>query len=378
MGIFIGLIIIYLFAALVETQNIRHVVSYRKLRLWNCVLALPLWFFMAFRNVSVGTDTVMYQYLYERFASNELIEIFSTYSMEKGFVTLCNLLGKIGLDYFGFQIIISSLIIIGFGLFIYRYSSNYAYSWFLFLTLLFFSRSMNICREMLAVSLSFLSLSFLLEKKLIRFIVSVFVIALFHKTAIVLFVVLPFVFIKNKKIKFVLLVGSCAVFGFFFSGIMSTFVQVIGKYSYLLDSMYTDVSGGIAQYFNILFALGVLYLFNRSFKNTNISYNHLPILMHETSEEYQNAVWKAYIYISIIFSFGGLSFGLADRAALYFSSIFLTIIPNCISREKIFSNKCLLILLITLILSIYLICVLVFRNNWQTSLPYSFFWTNTR
>lgn len=374
MLLFVWLIFIYICLTFIEIKFRKVDISKKHLKRWNIMLSLPFWGLMSFRNLNVGTDTIMYQYLYEKFTSSDLIQLFGNYSVENGFILFCNVLGKIGINYLGFQIIVSTIIIIGFSSFIYKYSCNYSYSWFVFLTLLSFSRSMNICREMLAVSISFFAIDFLLDKKIMKFFIVVILAFFIHKSAILIILVIPIIFIKSKHLKKILLIVVCMVSTIFFMEILIVASNFIGDYQYLIESVYMDTGGGSAKYFYIILSLGIMYLFNTNFFNQNNRMKIKAIRTPYTNVNYQREVWESYLFLSVFFAFIGLQFGLADRIALYFTTLYIVVIPNSISNEKNPNNRLLYSVGITMVLILYFIGVLLFRNNWHTSLPYSFFW----
>ena len=70
---------------------------------------------------------------------------------------------------------------------------NYSFCYFILL-ILFYNKSLNMCRQSIAMSICLFSITFIFEKKLLRFIICMFVGFLFHKS-IVLFV--PLYFINN-------------------------------------------------------------------------------------------------------------------------------------------------------------------------------------
>ncbi|MFZ7186180.1 EpsG family protein, partial [Avibacterium avium] len=190
MLLFFILLTFYIVCGYVEVYFIRKRCTVSVIRLWNIFLVFPLWFLISFRSETVGNDTIAYKHLYDFFSTNDLSTILSetdSYgNIESGFVVLSYFFREIlGVSYDIFQIIVSTFICIGFYSFFNRYSSNVSLSWFLFIVLLSFSRSMNIMRQMLAVSLSLYSFSLLLNKKYLKYITYILLLSLFHKTSLV-------------------------------------------------------------------------------------------------------------------------------------------------------------------------------------------------
>lgn len=380
MAIYIVLLIFYTLGIFVEKRMFRSNKKTRKLLLWNIFLAVPIWFVVSFRAESVGTDTPVYKALYEHFSMLNLSAAFKLTTMEKGYVFLCNICGSVlNISYIGFQIIITSIILALFIQFIYKYSVNFCFSWFLFITFLGFARMTNVTREMLAVGLSFIALKLILEKRVFQFVVAVILITLIHKSAILLLLILPLLFIKKEYLKKIFTSILCIIVVFFFSDIMYLFVQFTGRYAYLMESDYMSVGGGIAQYFNIVIAFFALYLLGKYKRNSSNNKLHTikRCVLYEgvyNNTIYEYKIWENYVFLSIIFAFAGLRFGLSDRAGLYFSIINIVICVNGLFSEKKAGIRFLMITGFMILMGGYFIAVMLFRNNWHSIVPYNFYW----
>lgn len=366
MLLFFILLIFYVVCGYVESSFIRKRCTVSVIRLWNIFLIFPLWFLMSFRSEKVGNDTIVYKHLYEIFSANDLYALLSeseSYgNVEPGFVFLSYLFGGIlDVNYSVFQIIVSTLICIGFFSFFNKYSNNISFSCFLFIILLSFSRSMNIMRQMLAVSLSLYSFSFLLNKKYLKYIIYVLLLSLFHKTSLILLSIFPFLFIKSSKLKAIIIFFICISIILFLPMIVEGLKYSFREYQYLFNSIYINSNGG-AAYINMLIGLSVLYLFKKLVKSNN-----------DVNIFYSKNIWELYLYMSIIIYYFNFYFGLADRVALYFSSIFLVIIPYSFNK-KFMRKYNFFPFLFCIGLTFYFFMVLIFRNHWHTSLPYMFIW----
>lgn len=365
MTIYILLIVSYLVLSLLEfVSNMDKLKKKKFVKFaYGGGLLFPIWLIVSFRDVTVGNDTNMYEYLYEQFTSESLLVSFVFQRLEKGFITFCWLLGQIGLDFHGFLLVISSIICVSFAIFIVRYSKNWAFSWFLFITLLFLPRSMNICREMMAVSLSLYAFHLLLSHKIKTFILCALLLTLIHKSAILLLLVVILLKLKSPTLRLIFVVVSGFILAFVFEPVMSMFISFNDeKYQYLADSKYTEVDGGTAKFFNLLFAV-FAYL----------SMMIIPYFRKTHKYIYQADVWRCIALCAIILNIGGLNFGLADRASLYYISAYLILLPNAVmslapgARFMFYGFNASL-------LSAYFFAVMIYRNNWHGIVPYSFWW----
>src|SRR5690625_4956893 len=71
---------------------------------WIIFLVTPLFIFAAFRDISVGNDTFPYYRAYQSISQENLFAA-SDSRFEIGYVYLVRLLGMLGFDYIGFQIV---------------------------------------------------------------------------------------------------------------------------------------------------------------------------------------------------------------------------------------------------------------------------------
>lgn len=358
---YILLVIFYLVLSLIEfNSNVKKLKNNNKINwLYSIFLVFPIWFLISFRGLSVGCDTEMYEYLFEQFTSESLIISFVVHRLEKGFIFYCWLLGYLNLDFHAFLLITASITCFSFVVFFKRYSRNYAFSWFLFITLLFLPRSMNICREILAVSLALFTYKWLLEKKWIKYVVGAIFLTLIHKSAILLLLVLFLLKVRNPFLRMVLVVGMCLSLAFVFEPLMETFVSFSeGKYDYLEGGKYTETEGGIAKYVNIIFAL----------------YAYIALVsVPKIKDRYKHDVWKCIALCAVILNFAGLNFGMADRASLYYVAAFLLFIPNYLMSTKVVQRPIYFTVTASLFTA-YFFTVMILRNNWHAIVPYEFWW----
>ena len=123
-----------------------------------------------------------------------------------------------------------------------------------------------------------------------------------------------------------------------------------------------NVEGGIAKIFYIII---VLFMNGWYAKNKKRSTAYSKLTGFER-------IWENYLYIAAIFCFGGLKFGLMDRISVYYTVSYLVLIPNLLNRETITRRK-IISYNIIMVLFLYFIMVLVYRNEWHRITPYSFF-----
>ena len=378
MGVYVLLLTIYLVCIFVENSMIRRLKGNKKiiLAVWMLLLVLPLWFMVAFRANSVGNDTTMYEYLYNNFAFQDFLTSMSSSTMDIGFIFLSRIAGKLGLAYTSFQVLIATITYFLYSRYIYKYSNNFALSWVVFITLLSFARTMNISREMLAVAISLYAFEFLLQRKIFKYLCTVAIVFALHKSAILLILLYPFSNIKWGFVKKSIITVLCIGVGVFFDNLILIFVKITGKYSYLVSSMYSESDGNLAQVINILF--GILFIAIAIYSGY-LNVRKISLKKNDSIELQQKVIDEknlllSYVAMAIIISCAGISFGLADRAALYFTIIYTVVVPNALLSFKSKTNKYITFIIIVMSMIIYFISVMIYRNNWHTVIPYSFWW----
>ncbi|MEN8626678.1 EpsG family protein [Psychrobacter proteolyticus] len=168
--------------------------SLNRTSFWLPLIVLTL--FAGGRSYRVGTDT----WNYTRNFNNQLsIKNFRfSEDIEFGYQTLEYIILSLTKNYFWLLIITSLVIVYCYLKIIKRYSVNYWFSVFLFITLGTYTFFFNGLRQGLAMAIFILSIPYLLEKRFIPYLLICAIASLFHITA--LFVV-PFYFIVNLKIK---------------------------------------------------------------------------------------------------------------------------------------------------------------------------------
>lgn len=245
---------------------------------WVPLIVLSL--FAGMRSYRVGTDSGTYT---RHFRSNLNIYNFEFQEgVELGYQLLEYMLLRINADYFWLFFITAIVVVYCYLTIIKKYSMNYCFSVFLFITLGVYTFFFNGLRQGLAMAIFALALPYLLEKKLIPYLIICFLASIFHSTALVM---IPFYFLVNLRIKpiykiLATFLGSLLVSRFLVSYIATTneryesYTEVseeagglltIGFYTILLLFIYS-----VIRFYNIkdkyiiklftLYAVGVVFI----------------------------------------------------------------------------------------------------------------------
>lgn len=233
------------------------------------MILLVLILFAGLRNVSVGTDTGTYRYLFETVYSVD--DVWRT--TEIGFNALMVLCAEIST---GYAVILTAVALITVSCYvrgILRMTEHYHTALFLFITLGAYTFFFNGARQGIAVSLCFLALPWLLDRRPVPYILMVGVAALFHHTALI---ALPLYAFAQPRVSWRQLaflgVGVVTMVAF-----LTVFVQLAAD---LLDDKYAayseETEGGGVLMTAFLVAQGLLLFFSgKRINNSDIRYARL-------------------------------------------------------------------------------------------------------
>ncbi|MCG3859940.1 EpsG family protein [Psychrobacter sp. Ps2] len=168
--------------------------SLNRTSFWLPLIALTL--FAGVRSYWVGTDTVNYT----RNFNNRLQPEYFRFNedIEYGYQLLEYWLLHVTANYFWLLFITSFVIVYCYLSIIKKYSVNYWFSIFLFITLGVYTFSFNGLRQGIAMAMFTLATPYLLEKRLFPYLLVCAIGSLFHVTALF---IIPFYFIVNLRVR---------------------------------------------------------------------------------------------------------------------------------------------------------------------------------
>lgn len=277
------------------------------------VAGISLFSVAAFKDPSVGSDSESYLNFFENIESLSDNRFYS--GTQVGWYYYSLFFYKY-LSFNSFLCCNYAIIIGGFCYFFYKESRNRLVSVLLMFLLCFFTSSLNIMRQYIAISIVVVGLT-MINSSRIKFIVCVLIASLFHFSALM---ALLFLFAKDKisiaSKKIVLsVVGLSFIVGFF----MTNTLRPIMQHLVVLDSINSGVSGYVDQFGgerNIV---------------TNLLINFMFVLTYICSRNRNSLYLKSYfIYIVLSNMLGSMEQG--NRLFLYFHMGILIAIPE-ISRS---------------------------------------------
>ncbi len=288
-------------------------------KIYFILAGFSLFFLMASRNISVGTDTIRYLYEFENadFYLNNLIR-----SSERGYSYFNFFANKLGISFQIYLSIISAIFMIAISKLYYKYSKNILMSYYLHVTIGLFAMSMTGLRQSLAISLTIISFISLMNNKKFLFFLFVFIAYTFHNSAIAF---IPVYFLKNLKLnrKSAILIYLLSASLFFVKSWIAGFISIMSpdrysRYWIMQDSI--DINPLV-----ILVALAIplaaIIFWPKIDTERNLEKESISILF-------------VLSCINFIVYFFALEVMLLERISLYFMAYNTILIPNVIRMIK--------------------------------------------
>ncbi|SPT62297.1 Uncharacterised protein [Aerococcus viridans] len=206
-----------------------------------------------FRDYSVGTDTKNYIEAYRAIISYDFSSILTEYNslnywIDNGFQFVMKLLNYFSNNPRLLLIFSSILMFYSFGSFIYKNSNNIVMSLYLFITLYFYSYSLNILSQFMAISIVCLAYNYLRNDKVLIFILYTLLASyFFHVSAIASLSLVGLYYINKTKRSLIALLSvlfSSTLFLYFNPTIVQRIVfYLYPNYTFNRYGASVDISG---------------------------------------------------------------------------------------------------------------------------------------
>lgn len=299
-------------------------------------ISLQLIIISSLRNISVGQDTSVYVERFNIISNYTWKDIFSLREIvdfEIGYITLNKALSLFIFNDQVFLSIISLILISSISIYIYQRSDLIWMSLFLFVTLGFFGESMNLFRQMIAISILLPSIRCIEKREIFKFTLFVLVASLFHLTAISFFIIYPLSMLKiNKNYLIGLLVFAVSLF-MFSDKIIYWGMHLLGYQEY---SVNLGEGSGVGMIFMLSFFLFLALIYRKPTvicsKGNQLNY---------TSDSISFDIYINILVVAIMINILAINFALAGRVMLYFTIHNIILLPKVISsidnrRNRIF------------------------------------------
>ena len=279
----------------------------------------------ALRGPTVGADTARYVEAldyYSRVPKSQVVlaDLVWPFDFEKGYLLFTQLCALINMPTPLFLLIVAVVIYVPIFAAIYRYSKAPYISILAFMGLGFFSYSLGIFRQMMAMSMVLCGLKYIEEKQLSKYLALTVLAFTVHTTAIVM---IPLYFIAHLPVKKYWKWAIPAELVCLFSGrsIVQLIAEKMPQYSHYLGGKY-DVQGGTYLMLILLNTLlvAMLYLYYKGFTKNHIVIGGLTLAVVAQSLGYSMAILGRIVtYLSIfsIFAFAEIAYVMLYEPNLY-------------------------------------------------------------
>lgn len=305
------------------------------------------------RYIYLGTDTFSYISYFRRFSRSTFKELFlKQQSIERGFAIFNKVLGLISKNERYFLVMIAIIVMILITKFIYDNSKIPWFSFFLFLSLGFFTASLNILRQVLAVLIMINTLDYIRKRNIKKFLFYYFIAISIHITAaifILAYILYP-IKVNLNYIYFTLLITG--LIHLYADKILILLFTFSNKYS-LRYTSHLNSGQGKGMLIMIVGVLSLGYVLEKLEikRDRNVMFYHMLTLA---------------VFLQII----ALKFSLFVRVVNYFSIGLIIFIPNIVNKIERKDLKFLVVIGICLITSFYLYMIL--DKNLSKVVPYRF------
>ena len=306
------------------------------------------WFITAFRNETIGNDTMAYISIFNNFCN---WSFSSSTHVEIGYQFFCSLVGIFTRDPHVFLIVHATICYVAIAVYCLKYSKNLMFSLVIIFVTCFYDFT-NLLRQAFAIILVMYAYQSIKKKNHLMAFLLIVLASFFHKSALAALVLLLYK-LFNFNFWFVLVFSLIVSILSYFGVFAKLLVLIAPKYAIYLTGEYID--GGIfANTFYLMRALA-FYAFAYHYHNGNR----------------KNPMLWLFVCSALIY---GLAFSstVVTRMGLYFFYPMISELPNIFENDK-FKYKNWWKVIISFVLILFLIFVLKFRPEWNRMYPY-YFW----
>lgn len=313
---------------------------------WGCLLFF--WVLTAFRDITIGNDTITYCRYFTSICNYGINE---SYFIEVGFQKILAFIGKFTNDPHVFLIIFSSILYFPIGIIIYKKSSDLLIATF-FTYFFCFGCFCSMLRQGLAMVICFYAYIQLKDNKRYRFIALVLLASCIHTSAFcVLLLILHKYIPKSNKFILGVVVTTLALSSTSFFLSVSNFFG--GAYSGYFESKYAG-SGYLGTVLSLIRGVLILLVIKDDKENKKDAYYSLS---------YTNAMFIVFFLCC------GFTVNLIGRISDYFVLFSILDLTYTFSNKK--EKRSLFVFLFSYIILLNNL-VLIFRPEWNHLYPYEF------
>jgi len=279
------------------------------------VFALPILLILGLKAPNIGVDTVSYINRYEY--ATEMMDNAATGS-EMGFNIYNLFLSQIGCGWQLYLFITSLLIVIGYVVFLNKYSNDFGISWFVFITIGLFTMNMSGLRQSFAIAICLCALCVLSKldgKRIYRYLLFYALIMLavsIHNSAII-FSIVPFMYNRRLTRNNIWILLIIAVAALFYKNVVTGLLPSFEGTRY--DEMSFDQNYAINP-LKVLFTISVPFLC-------------LWVIPTEEDGRFSSKISLMFMFacITVFFEMLSINNNQLGRMGYYFQSYCMILVP---------------------------------------------------
>lgn len=328
-------------------------------KIYLLVVSLPLIILSSLRTARGGCDTAIYLSIF-----NEICDGDNPVFFEFGFTLLLKIISIFTHDGHIMLFIINVITFLLFGRFILKYSSCVWLSFFLFIGMEIFDQSMNLIRQILALSIIVNSFDFLVQKKYFKFLSIVLFASLFHSTAILFIFAILLNQLKLSRSIIIIYIISIPILVVLSSTIIYTIMTKLHIYEKYLTS---DAFGIVEEpktacILHLLISMSIFffcYYFGKHIKKSK-----------------NDELMTKLLIMGALFWAASVNFSTIGRAALYYDVFSIIIVPNILFKLKLKTNILIISSAFLVLFIIKYFVIAYMRPGWFAIYPYEFYFNH--
>lgn len=320
-----------------------------KKKIYVTLVGLQLFILLALRKTTVGTDVRTYLWFFELIPQMDLSNILN-HRFEVGYVLFMKIMSLISTDERLFIAVISFFIVFSISIFIYKHSKFPMLSFYLYVTLGFYSFTFSGLRQAIAFSILLFGYDYIKDHKFIKFSLVVLLAASFHFTALIFIFAY---FMARRKLNTLNFISYVFLFLFVFA-LKSQIMRFLTAYIFTDYNFYNSGAYTVLL-ISAVIVIGCLMFYKQTTNNNPYSVVNYNLVM----------------FSLILISFASTSSNVL-RASNYFYYYIILLLPDVtVSIKK--KNERLIIVYTILILTTAQYLYLL-PKSYLGILPYAFFW----
>ena len=327
------------------------------------LIIFPMIVIVGLRSIEIGNDTITYLRTFSNLKYFSILEVISgNFRIEKGYLIYNKIIQNIYPEYWFFLFITSLAIFYAIHLHIKKNSYNTFLSVFLLISFGYYGQTMNITRQMIAISLILIAYEKLKVKRNISFVLMIILASFFHKTAIIF---MSIYFLREKKY------SHRNFKAFMLASIIINLIGMVLIRTIVRLPFFSRFAGYIGGNYIGQMNIGSLFGIIISLSSICSLYYTYAIKCNTKKLKSETSIEMWICSFGFLFSSLTLTGSIMSRIALYFMFFNITFITKVLKFSR---NKRIWTVIVLVLAFTYFSIIMLLRPEWNYIYPYRFFW----